>query len=157
MLLQRHEKTATDLARGNLGAGSLSLHSFLDGIGMGLAFKVSPSVGAIVAIAVLTHDFSDGVNTVNLVLKNRGERTRAFRWLTVDAVAPVAGVIATLFFAVPQRQLGLLLALFAGFFLYIGASDLIPESHHAHPVRWTTIMTVLGAGLLYLTVKLASL
>ena len=59
--------------QGSLGAASLSLHSFLDGVGIGLAFKVSTTVGAIVAAAVLAHDFSDGVNTVSVILKNRGQ------------------------------------------------------------------------------------
>jgi ZIP family zinc transporter len=63
--------------QGSLGAASLSLHSFLDGVGIGLAFKVSTTVGAIVAAAVLAHDFSDGVNTVSVILKNRGKGIRA--------------------------------------------------------------------------------
>ncbi len=141
--------------RGNAGAGSLSLHSFLDGVGIGLAFQVSTVVGVIVAAAVLTHDFSDGINTVNLVLRNNGDRQKAFRWLLVDAMAPVIGVLSTLFFVLPADTLGLLLALFAGFFLYIGASDLIPESYHSHPKRWTTVMTVAGICVLYVVIKLA--
>lgn len=141
--------------RGALGAGSLSLHSFLDGFGIGLAFQVSTAVGLVVALAVLAHDFSDGINTVNMILKNNGDRRRAFKWLFVDAAAPVAGIIVAQFFQVPETHLGLLLALFAGFFLYIGASDLLPESHHAHPVKWTTVTTVLGIALLYIIVNLA--
>lgn len=113
ILLHMFEESKTDTARGTLGASSLSLHSFLDGIGMGLAFKVSPGVGAIVAAAVLTHDFSDGINTVNFILTHKGEKARAFRWLLVDAMAPVGGVIATLFVTIPPNQLGLLLALFS--------------------------------------------
>lgn len=141
--------------RGNLGAGSLSLHSFIDGVGIGLAFKVSPAVGAIVAIAVLAHDFSDGINTVSMILKNKGEPRLAFRWLLTDAVAPVLGVLSTLFFTLTEGALGLVLAIFSGFFLYIGASDLLPESHHAHPTIWTTAMTVVGVAVLYTAIRLA--
>ena len=50
-----------------------------------------------------------------------------------------------------------LLALFAGFFLYIGASDLIPESHHAHPTFWTTARTPLGAAALFAVIRLANI
>jgi ZIP family zinc transporter len=157
ILMHGHDEDEQHAHRARAGAGSLSFHSFLDGVGIGLAFQVSAAVGAVVAAAVLTHDFSDGINTVNLVLKNKGARGQAFRWLLVDALAPVLGVTVTLFFAVPQAQLGLLLALFAGFFLYIGASDLIPESHHSHPVRLTTILTVAGMAVLYIIIKLASI
>jgi len=141
--------------RGRLGAGTLSIHSFLDGLAIGLAFQASPLVGAIVTTAVLTHDFSDGINTVSMILKNRGSKKQALNWLVVDALAPLAGVLVTLFLKLPEQSLGLVLALFCGFFLYIGASDLLPESHHAHPTRWTTVMTIVGAALLYLVIKLA--
>ncbi|MDR3571374.1 MAG: ZIP family metal transporter [Candidatus Pacebacteria bacterium] len=142
-------------SRENAGATTLSVHSFLDGVGIGLGFHVSAAIGAVVAAAVLAHDFSDGINTVNMVLKNGGDRSKAFRWLVVDAIAPVAGVAITFFVYVAQAELGLLLALFAGFFLYIGASDLIPESYHEHPVRLTTVMTVLGAAVIYAIIAIA--
>ena len=142
--------------RGVLGAGSLSVHSFLDGMAIGLAFQVSAAVGIIVAVAVLVHDFSDGINTVNLILKNSGTRERAFKWLLTDAVAPVLGVASTLFFSVPESALGIILAIFSGFFLYIGASDLLPESHHSHPTAWTTFATVLGIAILYGAIRLTS-
>lgn len=141
--------------RGVFGAGSLSLHSFLDGAAIGLAFQVSPGVGTVVAVAVLVHDFSDGINTVNLILKNGGSRAQAFKWLLADAVAPVLGVVSTLFYTVPEATLGIILATFAGFFLYIGASDLLPESHHEHPTAWTTFATVIGITVLYGAIKLA--
>jgi len=143
--------------RGLLGAGSLSIHSFIDGGAIGLAFKVSPVVGGMVAIAVLVHDFSDGINTVNMVLKNSGTRKQAFKWLLVDAIAPVLGIISTIFFSISESALGLILAIFAGFFLYIGASDLLPESHHSHPTAWTTFSTVLGVAVLYGAIKLAGI
>jgi len=147
--IQQEEMGQHVSKRGILGAGSLSIHSFLDGAAIGLAFQVSAAVGTIVAIAVLVHDFSDGINTVNLILKNSGTRAQAFKWLLVDAIAPVLGVISTLFFSVPESALGIILAVFAGFFLYIGASDLLPESHHSHPTAWTTFATVLGIAVLY--------
>lgn len=143
--------------RGILGAGSLSAHSLLDGVAMGLAFQVSAAVGVIVATAVLVHDFSDGINTVNMILKNSGTRRQAFKWLLIDAFAPVLGVISTLFFSVSETTLGVILAIFAGFFLYIGASDLLPESHHSHPTAWTTFATVLGVAVLYGAIHLAGI
>jgi ZIP family zinc transporter len=157
LFMHSHDVDDDHTHRGRFGAGSLSFHSFLDGIGIGLAFQISPVVGLIVAAAVLTHDFSDGINTVNLILKNGGTRAQAFKWLLVDSLAPVLGVVATLFFSVPEGSLGLLLALFAGFFLYIGASDLIPESHHAHPNRITTFMTVAGIATMYVVIQLAGI
>lgn len=151
------DEHASHAGRGVLGAASLSFHSFLDGAAIGLAFQVSSAVGFIVAVAVLVHDFSDGINTVNLILKNRGSTQKAYRWLMVDACMPVAGVLSTLFFSLSESTLGLVLALFCGFFLYIGASDLLPESHHGHPTKLTTVMTLAGISALYITIQLASI
>ncbi|MCX6810068.1 MAG: ZIP family metal transporter [Candidatus Berkelbacteria bacterium] len=137
------------------GALTLAVHSFLDGFGIGLAFKVSPAVGIIVAVAVLAHDFSDGINTVNYILKNKGRSKTAFSWLIIDALAPVLGILATFFFTISQSTLGLILAVFCGFFLYIGASDLLPESHHRHPRALTTVMTIVGMAVIYTAIKLA--
>jgi zinc transporter ZupT len=140
--------------RGGFTASILCIHSILDGVAIGLAFQTSRSVGIVVAIAVLTHDFSDGINTMNVVLKNRGSRSAAFRWLLLDAAAPVLGIASTLLFTLPGDGFGIALALFGGFFLYIGASDLIPESYHAHPKFLTTAMTLAGAAVLYLAINL---
>jgi zinc transporter ZupT len=138
--------------RGGVAAGVLCCHSLLDGVAIGLAFQASRAVGIVVAIAVLTHDFSDGINTMNIVLKNRGDRALGFRWLLLDALAPAAGIAVTRLFVLPGEGFGVVLALFAGFFLYIGASDLIPESYHAHPKFLTTAMTLAGAAVLYLAI-----
>ena len=140
--------------RGGFTASVLCVHSLLDGVAIGLAFQTSKAVGIIVAIAVLTHDFSDGINTMNIVLKNRGNRAVAMRWLLLDAVAPVIGIASTLLFTLPSAAFGVALALFGGFFLYIGASDLIPESYHAHPKFLTTAMTLAGAAVLYAAITL---
>jgi ZIP family zinc transporter len=136
-------------------AASLSAHSFMDGFAIGAGFRASTAIGVVVAAAVLAHDFSDGMNTVNLVLKNGGTTRQALRWLITDATAPVVGAIASLLMPLPGLSLSPVLGLFAGFFLYIGASDLLPESFHAHPKFLTTIMTLLGAGVLYLVVRIA--
>lgn len=140
---------------GKLGASALVFHSFLDGFGIGLAFKVSPAIGWIVAVAVLVHDFSDGINTVNMIVKNKGQRKSALKWLAADALAPAVGVFATNFLTVSKPVLGLLLSIFVGLFLYISASDLIPESHHRHPAVWTSVSTIIGMLVIFAAVNIA--
>ena len=143
------------VARQWTGAASLSVHSLMDGFAIGLGFRAAPAVGIVVAAAVLAHDCSDGMNTVSLVLKNGGSKRQAWRWLLIDGIAPVLGAVLSLFVSLPGNAMSVMLALFAGFFLYIGASDLLPESVHDHPKFLTTLMTLLGAGMLYLVVRLA--
>ncbi len=143
--------------RGILGALSLALHSLVDGLAVGFAFQISPGIGLVVTAAILTHGFSDGINTVGIILKNTANRRRAFRWLTIDAAAPAVGILATYFIILPQSALAILVALFTGSFLYLGASDLLPESHHDHPTVWTTVATIIGISALFVITRLAGL
>jgi ZIP family zinc transporter len=138
-----------------LGASALVFHSILDGLGIGLAFKISPSIGWVVALAVLAHDFSDGINTVSMIIKNKGGRKSAIKWLAADALAPAVGVAVTYFVTVSQSILGLILSVFVGLFLYISTSDLVPESHHRHPAIWTTFSTILGMAVIFAVVHFA--
>ena len=120
LVLHSHaEEDAHESSRAHAKASSFTLHSMLDGVGVGFAFQVSPAVGLVVAAAVLAHDFSDGINTVNVVSRHGGSRAKALKWLLLDALAPLVGIGITLLFSVTSATLGLLLALFAGFFLYI--------------------------------------
>jgi ZIP family zinc transporter len=132
-------------ARGMFGAGSLSVHSMMDGLAIGLSFGVSNTLGVAVAVAVLTHDFSDGINTVSVILRHGGSRVKALKWLIVDAVAPIIGIVLGSIFVFPEQYVGAFLAIFTGFFLYLGAGDLLPESHTQNAQEALTKMSLLLA------------
>lgn len=153
--LDEHYEGESTSQRGSFGAASFCLHSLIDGIAIGLAFQASAAVGAVVSIAVLAHRFSDGINTVGVILRHHGRDRQAYIWLVLVALAPIVGALLTIFISVSDATLAVILAVFAGFFLYIGASDLIPEGHHSHSKGLTTVMTILGAALLYLIVQWA--
>ena len=142
--------------RGHFGAASLTAHSVLDGVAIGLGFQASAAVGTVLAAAVLAHDFADGANTVNVSQIGTNSPAVARGWLAADALAPLVGIAASRLIAVPTGILAWLLAIFAGFFLYIGASELLPESHRGHPSVWTTATTVIGVGFIWLVVRLAA-
>ena len=128
---------------GALGASALSVHSFIDGLGIGFAFHVSNATGFIVFLAVVSHDFADGLNTVSFVLRQSNDRRAAMRWLALDALAPLFGAIVGASVGISQHHLGALLAVYAGFFLSMGATDLLPEAL-THP-SWRRIgLTVTG-------------
>jgi zinc transporter ZupT len=100
---------------GALGAAGLSAHSFVDGLGIGLAFGLDTATGLLVFVAVISHDFADGLNTVTFVLRQGDDRRRALTWLAV----------------------------YAGFFLFMGATDLLPHAHE-HPSYKRVLLTVTG-------------
>jgi len=132
-------------------ASALALcgHSFLDGVGIGLGFQAGQTVGVAVAIAVIAHDFTDGLNTVNLMLLNNNKSRQALAFLLLDALAPIVGVLSTLLFQLSEAGLVIYLGFFAGFLLYIGASEILPEAHSKHSSYGTIGLTVLGAAFIY--------
>ena len=135
---------------GIVSALALICHSFLDGLGIGLGFQVSPSIGLMVAVAVIAHDFTDGLNTVSLMLLNNNNKKRSISFLVLDSLAPALGILSSFLFHLPPIFLLIYLGFFAGFLLYIGASDILPEAHSVKSSYSTIVMTILGAAFIYL-------
>jgi len=134
---------------GTVSAAGLTFHSFLDGIALGVGFQTNAKVGLVVALGIIAHDLSDGLNTVTVILAHGNPPRRAIVWLGLDMIAPMLGAGATLliFF---NGLLPWLLAFFAGSFLYIGASDLLPEAkEHDSPV--VGVATLIGMTAIYAT------
>jgi zinc transporter ZupT len=156
MILERALSAAAEGASGHLRPASLTLHSLVDGLGIGFAFQVAPAIGVVVAVAVLAHDIADGVNTVTLSLTGGGGTQRAKAWLAADVAAPLVGIGLTRLVTVGAGPLGLAVALFAGVFLYIGASELAPASHRALPRVWTSLATLVGMAAIWLVVRLSA-
>jgi len=139
---------------GYITALGLVFHSFLDGAGIGLGFHVSPHVGLMIAIAVIAHDFSDGLNTVSLMLINKNPVKQSIAFLILDATAPLIGVGATYVLSIPERVLVIYLGFFAGFLLYVGAGDLLPEAHSRESSYLLIGLTVLGAAFVFVITRL---
>ena len=141
---------------GILGAAGLSIHSFIDGLGIGFAFGVDSATGLLVFVAVISHDFADGLNTVSYVLRRTGNRRSAVKWLAIDALAPLAGAIVGTAVSISDHALGYVLCVYCGIFLYIGAADLLPEAH-AH-ASWLRVgLTALGFVLIFGITRAAGL
>ena len=140
---------------GTLGAIAMGGHVFLDGVGLGVAFQVSNSLGLAVFLAVLVHAFSDGLNTVSMLVKN-GAWTKQSRWLlAVDAIARIGGATLGTYLALNDSLLALYLALFAGFVIYIATSHILPEAHSRHPSRWTLGATAVGVAIMWVVVAVS--
>ena len=106
-------------------------------------------------VAVVAHDFADGLNTVSFVLRQSNDRRQAIRWLVADALAPLAGALVGISLNVGEEGLGALLAVYAGFFIYMGATDLLPHAHE-HP-SWRRVgLTLVGFAAVLAATRLAT-
>ncbi len=151
-----HE-TATELDHGDethrhigfIGSLGMSFHSFLDGVALAAGLAIGGGLGLVIAAVVIMHRFSDGIGIVSLLLASRTPRSEIYRWVSLVAVAPVVGVIVGLLLPIPDEVLGGMLAVFAGFFLYIGAAELLPEAHRTDRSRWVVVATFTGVAAIY--------
>jgi zinc transporter ZupT len=135
---------------GLVGAIGLSFHSFLDGLAIGVGFQAGTTVGFVVLLAVVAHDFADGLNTVTFMLATRNSYWRTGALLAVDAIAPVVGALCANVLNLNPAIITFQLAFFAGFLLYLGASDLLPQVHQKSNFRLIacTLGGFVTAGLL---------
>ena len=137
--------------KSQLATSFLCAHSVMDGLAIGLAFKISIAFSIVVMCAICAHDSQDGLN---VVVKSHDKQS-ALKWLFFDAIAPLIGILIALFINVPDKLFGGLLGIFAAFFVYIGMASLIDESHHDHPKFWNILLTFAGALFIFLIIKIA--
>lgn len=134
---------------------ALTGHSFLDGLSIGVAFQVSSMVGTAVAIAVIGHRFADGFDTTTFMLHHKNKLSHIKRWLAVVVVMPIIGGLASLVVDFSEKALAIYLGFFAGFILYIAASNLLPQAHSEETNRLSILLTALGVALLLLITRFA--
>jgi len=147
-----HEHDHTVNIAGTLGALAMGGHVFLDGVALGLAFKVSNALGFAVFIAILSHAFSDGLNTVSLLIKSGHWTKRAIMLLGLDAVMRISGAALGSYVMIGDPKLAIYLAVFSGFVIYLATSHILPEAHSRHPSKLTMVATVIGVVAMWLIV-----
>jgi ZIP family zinc transporter len=148
-----HEHTHTVEIAGTVGAIAMAGHIFLDGVALALAFKVSNSLGYAVFIAMLVHAFSDGLNTVALLIKTNQWQSRGKYLLAVDAIARIGGAALGSALTISDSNLAIYLAVFSGIIIYLATSHILPEAHSKHPSKVTMLATLAGVIIMWAVVS----
>ena len=148
-----HEHTHAVEIAGTVGAIAMAGHIFLDGVALALAFKVSDALGFAVFIAMLVHAFSDGLNTVALLVKTGQWRSRGKYLLAVDALARVGGAAIGSALTISDSNLAIYLAVFSGIVIYLATSHILPEAHSKHPSKVTMLATLAGVLIMWAVVS----
>jgi zinc transporter ZupT len=129
---------------GTARAVALSGHSFLDGLSIGVGFQVSTAVGTAVALAVIGHRFADGFDTTTFMVFHKNKLSHIKGWLGVVVLMPILGGLTSLLFDFSERALAIYLGFFAGFILYIAASNILPQAHSDEFSRKSILLTISG-------------
>jgi ZIP family zinc transporter len=138
---------------GSVGALAMGIHVFLDGLALGVAFAIDEKLGIAVFVALLVHAFSDGLNTVSLLIKS-GKWSRKAIWLLgVDSVARISGAAIGASLTISSNLTAIYLAAFSGILIYLATSHILPEAHARHESRWTLISTLAGVAIMWALVS----
>lgn len=146
---EKHTHPKLGIAR----AIALALHSFFDGLSIGVAFQVSPDIGLIVALAVIGHRFADGFDTANFMLIHKNKPNRIFQLMLLVVIAPIAGGLVSLMIHFSESALSVYLGFFAGVLMYIAASNILPQSHSKESTFKTIGLTILGATFIFFVTR----
>ncbi len=144
-----HDHSHSSNIAGAMGALAMGGHVFLDGLALGVAFKVSSDLGIAVFIALLVHAFSDGLNTVSFLIKSGTWGKKGVWLLGVDAIARVSGAALGTTLALSNNFIAIYLAGFAGIVIYLATSHILPEAHSRHSSRYTILATILGVVVMW--------
>lgn len=147
----RHEQQSRLVMVGDL------LHNIIDGIAIAAAFLVDPSLGLITTLAVSAHEIPKELGTFGILL-SRGWRDRKVMLANIlTAAGTLVAAMVTYSLgesvALPEAQL---LAVTAGIFIYIAASDIIPEIHEQprNVGTWQAIVLLLGIAFVAVIISL---
>jgi zinc and cadmium transporter len=123
-----------------------TLHNALDGVAIGAAFLVGVPTGIVASVAVAMHEVPQEIGDFGLLLKNGMKHKKVILVNVLSALATT--ITAVLVFSFGNEESAIvpyLLAITAGFFIYIAASDIIPEIHEnsitKHDIRpWLLLL-----------------
>jgi zinc and cadmium transporter len=104
-----------------------SLHNFVDGVAIAVAFIHSTQLGITTSIAVIAHEVPQEIGDFAILLESGYSKSRALAFNTLSSLAAVAGALLTYYLRPVLLLLTpYLLAVSAASFIYIALADLIP-------------------------------
>lgn len=153
-----HEGTPPERRRsfGLVTLAGMALHTFFDGVSIGAGFSLGLTQALLIFFAVLLHKVPDGFVIASVMLAAREGRGKAFLAAVALAFSTVLGTILTALltnlYGGAEGGFGGFsrgaLAFSAGIFIYVAASDLIPEVNHSKS-RLLPLVVLLGMAAFY--------
>jgi len=117
------------------------LHNFMDGMIIAASFLVSTSLGMATTLAIIFHEIPQEIGDFGVLLHGGFSKTKALVFNFLSALMAVAGAILVLTLGINNFS-RLLIPFTAGGFIYIAASDLIPELHKETDIAKSTFQLI---------------
>lgn len=134
-----------------------SVHNFIDGLVVGSAFLVDIRLGIVTALATAAHEIPQEIGDFGILLNAGVKKSRVFLYNVLSSLATMVAAVGVYFLgSALEGVLPIFLSVTAGFFIYIAASDIIPEIHGRDKKGFAALetgMLMLGIGLVYLGIR----
>lgn len=129
-----------------------TIHNFIDGIAIAATYFTSPGLGLVTAISTFLHEVPHEIGDFGILLKAGWKRAKVLWVNIVSASMTVVGAFLVYFYSENEVLNGTLMAISAGIFLYLGASDFLPKIEVEQKNKYKSIFPfVLGFSLMMLT------
>ena len=126
-----------------------TIHNFLDGVAIAAAFLINPSLAVVVAFSTFLHETPHEIADFGILIEAGWSKSKAFFANFASALATFPGALLTYFYAGKiESGVGILLAIAAGLFLYVAATDFLPEAEHS-PKKHQAVFVILGILIIY--------
>jgi len=131
-----------------------TIHNFIDGVAIAAAYLVNPGLGLITAVSTFLHEVPHEIGDFGILLKKGYSKKRIILINLFSASFTVLGAILIYYFGSNTPLPGYLLAVAAGMFIYLGASDFLPKAHHDVDKKKAVGMLLIGAVVMYLSLSI---
>jgi zinc and cadmium transporter len=112
------------------------IHNFIDGMVIAGSFVVSIKLGLVTTVAIILHEVPQELGDFGVLVYGGFSKKKALICNFITALTAMVGAIIGFFLAgITQGFSSFILPLAAGGFVYIAASDLIPEIHKQTNLR----------------------
>ncbi len=127
----------------------MALDNVMDGAGIAIGYMIDPFLGLVITLAVVLHEIPQGLTSAVIMREALWARRRIVAVLALaGALYPIGALLGGW---IPEHWLHPALAFIAGDFIYIGASDLLPEAHRRFNA--VVIVSVLAGMAFVLTLR----
>ena len=117
-------------------------HNFIDGLIIGASYLVNIKLGIATTIAVFFHEIPQEIGDFSALIYGGFSKSKALLYNFLSALTSFIGAILILIIGSGFNLINLLIPITAGGFIYIAASDLIPELHKEVDIKKSILQLV---------------